>query len=168
MYQRQVQRVLWRVLAANLAVAAIKLFVGLQASALSALADAFHSGLDASANIIGLVGIALASRPPDPNHPYGHQKYEAVATLILGTFLLMASLEVIRGVIERLLVGGQPEVSPPMFALVLATLPINFLISRYEARQGERLHSSILLADAMHTRSDLFVTLPGPGARCGC
>lgn len=159
MYQRQVQRVLWRVLAANLAVSAIKLFVGLQAGALSALADAFHSGLDASANIIGLVGIALASRPPDPNHPYGHRKYEAVAALILGVFLLMASIEVIRGVIERLLLGGQPEVSLPAFALMLATLPINFLVSRYEARQGERLRSSILLADAMHTRSDLFVTL---------
>jgi divalent metal cation (Fe/Co/Zn/Cd) transporter len=59
MYQRQVQRVLWIVLAANLLVAAAKLFIGLRAGALSALADAFHSGLDASANIIGLVGTAI-------------------------------------------------------------------------------------------------------------
>ncbi len=159
MYQRQVQRVLWIVLAANFTVAIIKLFVGLQAGALSALADAFHSGLDASANVIGLVGIALASRPPDRNHPYGHRKYEAIAALILGVFLLMASLEVIRGVIERLLLGGQPEVSGPLLLLMLLTLPMNFAISRYEARQGERLRSSILIADALHTRTDIFVTL---------
>ncbi|GBD09815.1 putative cation efflux system protein [Candidatus Thermoflexus japonica] len=159
MYQRQVQRVLWIVLAANLTVAVIKLFVGLRAGALSAMADAFHSGLDASANVIGLVGIALASRPPDRNHPYGHRKYEAIAALILGVFLLMASLEVIRGVIERLLLGGQPEVSGPLFLLMLLTLPMNLVISRYEARQGERLRSSILMADALHTRTDVFVTL---------
>ncbi|MFN3928405.1 MAG: cation diffusion facilitator family transporter [Thermoflexus sp.] len=159
MYQRQVQRVLWMVLAANLTVAAIKLFVGLRTGALSALADAFHSGLDASANVIGLIGIALASRPPDHNHPYGHRKYEAIAALILGIFLLMASLEVLRGVIERLLMGGQPEVSAPMFLLMVLTLPMNLAISRYEARQGERLRSSILIADALHTRSDVFVTL---------
>ncbi len=87
-YQRQVQRVLWIILAANLTVAAIKLFVGLRAGALSAMADAFHSGLDASANVIGLVGIALASRPPDRNHPYGHRKYEAIAALILTGLLV--------------------------------------------------------------------------------
>lgn len=159
MYQRQVQRVLWMVLAANLAVAAIKLFVGLRTGALSALADAFHSGLDASANVIGLIGIALASRPPDHNHPYGHRKYEAIAALILGIFLLMASLEVLRGVIERVLTGGRPEVSTPMFLLMVLTLPMNLAISRYEAGQGERLRSSILIADALHTRSDVFVTL---------
>lgn len=159
MYQHQVQRVLWIVLAANLTVAAIKLFVGLQAEALSALADAFHSGLDASANVIGLVGIALASRPPDRNHPYGHRKYEAIAALILGVFLLLASLEVIRGVVERLLLGGQPEMNGPLFLLMLLTLPANLAISRYEARQGERLRSSILMADALHTRTDVLVTL---------
>jgi cation diffusion facilitator family transporter len=159
MYQRQVQRVLWIVLAANLLVAAAKLFIGLRAGALSALADAFHSGLDASANIIGLVGIAIASRPPDRNHPYGHRKYEAIAAMILGLFLLLASLEVIQGMVERLLIGGQPEVSGPLFLLMLATLPVNLAISRYEARQGERLRSSILMADALHTRTDVFVTL---------
>lgn len=158
-YQRQVQRVLWIILAANLTVAAIKLFVGLRAGALSAIADAFHSGLDASANIIGLVGIALASRPPDRNHPYGHRKYEAIAALILGVFLLMSALEVVRGVIERLLLGGRPEVSGPLFLLMAITLPMNLAISRYEARQGERLRSAILMADALHTRSDVFVTL---------
>ncbi|WP_376793465.1 cation-efflux pump [Thermoflexus sp.] len=159
MYQRQVQRVLWWVLVANLTVAAIKLFVGLRTGALSALADAFHSGLDASANVIGLIGIALASRPPDRNHPYGHRKYEAIAALILGIFLLMASLEVVRGVIERLLLGGRPEISAPLFLLMLLTLPMNLAISRYEAGQGKRLRSSILIADALHTRSDVFVTL---------
>lgn len=159
MYQRRVQRVLWIVLGANLAVAAVKLFVGLRAGALSALADAFHSGLDASANVIGLVGIALASRPPDHNHPYGHRKYEAIAALTLGVFLLMASVEVLRGVIERLLIGGRPEVSGPLLLLVLLTLPMNLVISRYEAHQGEQLGSSILMADALHTRTDVFVTL---------
>ncbi|MDW8065416.1 MAG: cation diffusion facilitator family transporter [Anaerolineae bacterium] len=159
MYQREVQRVLWIVLVANMTIAIIKLLVGLQTEALSAIADAFHSGLDASANIIGLVGIALASRPPDHNHPYGHRKYEAIAALILGLLLLMASLEIIRGVIERLLFGGQPKISEPLFMLMLLALPVNFTISHYEARQGERLRSSILMADALHTRTDVFVTL---------
>ena len=69
-----VRRVLWRVLTLNLLVSGAKIVVGLFTGSISMLADGFHSAMDASSNVIGLIGSSIASRPPDHNHPYGHQK----------------------------------------------------------------------------------------------
>ena len=70
----QIKRVLWQILGINLAVAAAKIFVGLVTGSISMVADGFHSTMDSSSNIIGLVGLAIAGRPPDANHPYGHHR----------------------------------------------------------------------------------------------
>ena len=71
---RSIRRVLWIVLALNLVVTLIKLVVGLTSGALSVVADAFHSLVDSSSNVIGLVGVWASARPADENHPYGHHK----------------------------------------------------------------------------------------------
>ena len=74
-----VSRVLARVLVLNLAVAIAKLAFGYTSGAISILSDGFHSLTDASSNVIGLVGVRAAARPPDEQHPYGHRRYETVA-----------------------------------------------------------------------------------------
>ena len=69
---KAVRRVLWTVLALNLVITATKLAVGLAAGSLAIVADAFHSLVDFSGNIVGLLGLWVAGRPADDNHPYGH------------------------------------------------------------------------------------------------
>jgi cation diffusion facilitator family transporter len=155
----QVKRVLWQILGLNLAVAAAKIGVGVATGSISMIADGFHSTLDGSSNVIGLVGISIAARPPDESHPYGHQKYEAFATLAIGTLLLIASWNVLRSALTRLIEGGAPEVTILSFAVMIASIIISGLVTRYEGRQGRKLNSAILLADAAHTRSDIFVSL---------
>src|SRR5690606_19535007 len=83
----QVRQVLWRVLVLNVVVAAAKLAVGILTGAVSMIADGFHSSVDASSNVIGLVGTRLASQPPDDDHPYGHRRFETLATLAIGGML---------------------------------------------------------------------------------
>lgn len=157
--QNQVNDVLWRVLFLNLLVAAAKIITGLLTASISILADGFHSAMDASSNVIGLIGSTVAGRPPDHNHPYGHQKYETFATLGIGLLLLLTSWNVLQSVIERFLQGGVPQVTALSFGVMIVTIMVNWLVVAYEKREGKRLNSGLLLADAAHTKSDIFVSL---------
>jgi cation diffusion facilitator family transporter len=156
---RQVKHVLWQVLGVNLLVAVAKIAVGFVTGSISMIADGFHSTMDGASNVLGLVGLAIAGRPPDENHPYGHQKFETFATLGIGFLLLLAGWNVLTSAITRLVEGGAPEVTVTSFVVMIVTITINWLVTRYESRQGELLRSPILLADAAHTQSDIFVSV---------
>jgi cation diffusion facilitator family transporter len=156
---RAVNRVLWVVLGLNLGVAALKLVFGFLTGALSMIADGFHSSLDASSNVVGLAGSWLARRAPDPGHPYGHRKFEALAALFISLFLFLACYEILTSLLGRLHGTHEIEATPYAFLVMFATIAINSGITRYEARAATRLQSMILAADAKHTRSDVFVSL---------
>jgi cation diffusion facilitator family transporter len=152
---RAVRRVLWIVLALNVAVAATKLVVGMTVGALSLIADGVHSALDGSSNVVGLIGLAMAARPPDRGHPYGHRRFEPVAAVVIGMLIAGSVLEIARRVVEGLLEGRDPpQVTWATVAVVLGTIGVNLGISRYEARRGRELGSAILHADSRHTLSD--------------
>lgn len=155
---KEVRRVLLAVLLANLIITVIKISLGLVTGALGVVADGFHSLVDSSSNLIGLTAIRLASRPADERHPYGYQRYETLGALAIGGLLLAAAWEIIEAVIERFSSGAQPELNWIIIGLVAFTLPVNILIVILETRAGKRLNSQILLADATHTRTDLYVT----------
>jgi len=157
---RAVRRVLWIVLGLNLLVAAGKLAVGTAAGALSLIADGIHSLLDASSNIVGLVGIAAAGKPPDAEHPYGHRRFETIASVVIGLLIAGGLVEIVRRVWDGVM--GEhvtPAVSWISTAFVALTIVVNGLISRYESRRGRELRSSILLADAGHTFSDMLAAV---------
>jgi cation diffusion facilitator family transporter len=140
-------------------VALAKLGVGIFSGALAMIADAFHSLLDGLSNVIGLVGSAMAARPPDDNHPYGHRRFETLASLMVGGMLLLAAWEIVKSSIERLVAGGSPEIGAANFIAMIVTLGINVSVTLYERGEGKRLSSEFLLADARHTRSDVLVSL---------
>ena len=152
-------RVLARVLILNLAVASAKLILGYATGAVSILSDGFHSLTDSTSNIIGLVGLRAARKPPDDDHPYGHRKFETLAAAGIFIFLVIAVLEVGRSALNRLASPVPPEVTWVSFAVMIATLLVNVAVVRYEAGQGRALNSELLLADSVHTRSDVFATI---------
>jgi cation diffusion facilitator family transporter len=154
-----IQRVLLQVLVLNLLVAGAKLFLGVTTGTISMVADGFHSLTDGASNVVGLIGIRIAGRPADQSHNYGHQKFETLAALIIGGLLALTAWEILQSSIDRLLWGGTPTVTPLSFAVMLVTIVINIAVTTYETRQGRALNSEVLLADAMQTRSDIFVSL---------
>jgi cation diffusion facilitator family transporter len=155
-----VRRVLWWVLVLNLAVAAAKLGYGYMIDSVSVTADGFHSLFDGTSNIIGLLGIGLASRPADRQHPYGHTKYETFASAAIGALLLFAAWRVGSSAIERLASpGAGPAVDSVSFIVMIVTLGVNLVVTTMERREAKRLGSDILAADASHTASDVLVTL---------
>ena len=157
---RRVERVLWIVLVLNLAVAAAKFFYGLASGSASMQADGIPSVFDTLGNVVGLVGIALAARPADESHPYGHAKFETYGSLVIGVLLLLAAVEVGTGAVGRLVSGEYTaQVTPVSFVVMVGTLAVNLAVSFSERRVGKRLGSEILQADAAHTFSDALVSV---------
>jgi cation diffusion facilitator family transporter len=156
---RSVVRVLRRVLALNLIVAIAKIALGYFSGAVSILSDGFHSLADASSNVVALVGVSAAQRPADEDHPYGHRKYETMASLAILMFMLLVLSEVARNAIAHLRAPSVPSLLPVGMMTMIATLVINVFVVRYESRAGRRLRSEVLGADAKHTRSDVWTTL---------
>jgi cation diffusion facilitator family transporter len=158
--RKEVRKVLLITLALNLLVMGIKAVVGIWTGSLSLLADALHSVTDSANNILGLITNRLASPEPDRNHPYGHQKFDAIGALGIAAFLGIACFEILRGVVDRLLNGGHAvEIAPSELWLLLVVLGINIFVAFYERNVGTRIGSSILIADAKHTMSDVWVTI---------
>ena len=159
-HAHRVERVLWIVFVLNLAVAAAKFFYGLASGSASMQADGIHSVFDSVGNIVGLVSIALAARPADEGHPYGHSKFETYGSLAIGALLLLAAFEVGSGAVGKLMSGSYTAVvTPASFAVMVGTLVINLFVTTYERRAGRRLKSEINMSDADHTLSDVFVSL---------
>lgn len=157
---RSIKRVLWAVLFLNLAVAAAKYVYGTISGSASMQADGIHSVFDSAGNVVGLVGIALAARPADEEHPYGHAKFETYASLIIGVLLLLAAFEVGTSAAAKLVSQTYTaSVTPVSFAVMVGTLAVNLCVTFYERRAGKRLNSEVLSADASHTLSDALVSI---------
>jgi cation diffusion facilitator family transporter len=155
----QITRVLWGILFLNLAVAVAKLVYGYRAGAIAITADGIHSLLDASSNIVGLIGIAVARRPPDDNHPYGHRKFETFAALGVAGMLFIGCHEILRSAIARIQHPSAPVISNAGFLVIGATIAVNVFVVWIERREGRRLQSELLLSDAAHTGSDVLASV---------
>ncbi len=153
-----VSRVLFRVLVLNLAVAGAKLVFGYATGAVSIISDGFHSLTDSASNVMGLIAVRAARKPPDEDHPYGHRKFETIAAGGIFVFLLFAVVEVARAAFARLAGGPEADISALSFAVMIVTLAVNLAVVRYESGEGRRLGSELLLADALHTRSDVLTS----------
>ncbi len=156
---RKVRQVLAGILVANWAVAIAKLAFGLLSHSASVTADGLHSFIDGGSNVLGLVAMMVASRPADADHPYGHGKFEALASLGIGAMIGIGMLELGRMALDSLLHDRHPAVSGMMMGVMAFTLVVNLAVTRVERHYGQQLKSSLLLADANHTLSDVFVTL---------
>jgi cation diffusion facilitator family transporter len=108
---------------------------------------------------VALAGSRAAGQPPDREHPYGHRKFETMAAVGIMTLLALVLAEVARTAITRLASGFRAEVRPAGFVVMLVTLAINLVVVAYERREGNRLSSEVLLADALHTRSDVLTSI---------
>ncbi len=123
------------------------------------VADGYHSLVDGANNVIGLIVAAFAYAPPDRGHPYGHRKFETAATVAIGGALLALAYQVVFRAFASAGRSEAPAIGWLNWAVMIATMGMNLFVSWYEAREGRRLGSEYLRADATHTRSDLYVSL---------
>ncbi|MGH9801491.1 MAG: cation diffusion facilitator family transporter [Blastocatellia bacterium] len=160
-YRNGVRRVLIVTLVLNVAVVIGKLIAGVLAGSLSVISDAIHSSVDSINNIVGLTVMRYAAAEPDDEHPYGHAKFETLAAFAIAGFLFVTCYQIGLTAIKRLLSheSSAPEVSALTIVVMVVTIIINVFVTVYEHREGRRLQSQFLIADAIHTRSDVLVSL---------
>ncbi|MBK9315557.1 MAG: cation transporter [Acidobacteria bacterium] len=160
-YRRGVQKVLLITLLLNLSVVAGKLIAGIMAGSLSVISDAIHSSVDSLNNVVGLVVMRYATAEPDEDHPYGHGKFETLAAFAIAGFLFVTCYQISLSALKRLFAedGPAPEITTLTFSVMIVTIVVNVFVAVYEKREGKRLKSDFLIADAVHTRSDILVSL---------
>lgn len=156
---KKVKKVLWVILFANFAVAILKIVIGTAIKSASMTADGFHSISDGSSNIVGLIGISIASKPKDKDHPYGHRKFEVMASLFIGAMLVFVAGKIVLDAIDRFKNPITPNINVESLIILLITLCINIFVCTYEKRVGNKLNCYILISDSMHTKSDISVSI---------
>lgn len=157
---RAVRRVFIITLLLNAAVALAKAGYGWLSHSLSLGSDSLHSVMDASGNVLALLGLHWSAAPADARHPYGRRKIEILVALGIGVLIVIGMFEMATAAVRSLRGHAEaPTVGNAGFVLVLATIAVNVFVTRYEARKARELGSALLRADARHTQSDIYASL---------
>jgi len=144
----------------NVLLSAVKFALGILGHSQAVVADAVHSLSDMVTDLLVLVGIKFWSAPADEEHPYGHQRIETIVTLFISMLLVVVAFEIGWKAVERL---GQPTETPPLaFAVFgpLISIIAKEILFRKTRAVGKRIHSSALIANAWHHRSDALSSIP--------
>ncbi|MEW6161963.1 MAG: cation diffusion facilitator family transporter [Nitrospirota bacterium] len=155
----QVRKVLLYTLILNSCVAFAKVLYGYITNSIAIMSDGFHSFFDGVSNVVGLVGTWIASHPPDEKHPYGHKKYETLFTIIIAIMIFATCFQILRKAYLSIFEDHKTIVTQTSFVIMLMTMGINVFVMLYESKKGRQLGSEFLIADAMHTKSDIFASV---------
>ncbi len=156
---KKVKKVLLIILIANFIVSFTKIIIGISIKSASMTADGFHSFSDGASNIVGIIGVSMASKPKDKKHPYGHKKFEIIASMFIGGMLLIMAFKIILDAISRFTNPVIPFITNESLLALVGTLIINIFVCIYEYNIGNKLNSHILVSDSIHTRSDIVVSI---------
>ena len=140
-FQKVANKVSTITIIGNIALSLLKLFAGIVAHSNAMISDAIHSASDVFSTFIVIIGIRLASKKPDKEHPYGHERLECVAAIVLAIVLLITGLGIGIEAFKTILQGNSDNIQTP---------------GVYHAK---RIDSSALMADAWHHRSDAFSSI---------
>ncbi len=155
----QIRRVLLYTLILNSSVAVAKVIYGYITNSIAMTSDGFHSFFDGMSNVVGLIGIWIAYHPPDEKHPYGHKKYETMFTIIIAVMIFATCIQILKQVYHSIVEYHKTEVTTISFAVMLITMAVNIFVTTYESRKGRKLKSEFLIADALHTKSDILASV---------
>lgn len=158
----------------NIVLSIIKLLAGIIAHSNAMISDAIHSASDVFSTFVVIIGIKLSAKEPDKEHPYGHERLECVAAIILSMVLFITGLGIGIEALKNILHGNYSDLQiPGILALIAAIISIvskegMYWYTRYYAK---KIDSSALMADAWHHRSDAFSSIGAligiGGARLG-
>ena len=146
----------------NIFLSAFKLFAGIAGNSGAMVSDAVHSLSDVFATFIAFLGVRLSKKEADQMHPYGHERFECVASLLLGLILAVTGFGIGKAGIEKIIAGNYETLAvPSMIALVAAIVSI---LSKegmywYTRHYAKILNSPAFMADAWHHRSDAFSSI---------
>lgn len=173
-FQKIANKVSFLTILANTGLSLLKLLAGILAHSSAMISDAIHSASDVFSTVVVIIGIRLASKEPDREHPYGHERLECVAAIVLAIVLLITGLGIGADALGKIMKGNYDNLQTPgVPALIAAILSIAVKEGMYWYTRfyAIKIDSSALMADAWHHRSDAFSSIGAligiAGARLG-
>jgi cation diffusion facilitator family transporter len=146
-------------IASNSALIALKIAAGAITGSIAIITEAAHSSIDLLASVIALISVRKADEPPDPEHPYGHEKVENVAAAVEGMLILVGAGIIVFEATRRLVVGAHVENLGVGLAVIAASATTNFAVSGYLGRSARQHRSAALEGDAAHLRADALTSV---------
>ena len=172
-FEKTATRVSLVSVAGNAALSVFKLLAGILAHSGAMISDAVHSASDVLSSFIVIIGVKLSAREADRDHPYGHERFECVAAIVLAVVLAVTGLLIGYGAVESIGAGEKAAVIPGLLALIAAVVSIacKEAMYWYTRHYARRLYSAALMANAWHHRSDALSSVGAligiAGARLG-
>lgn len=161
--KRRIYRITFIGLVVNIVLSAGKLLAGIFGRSGAMIADAVHSISDLATDVVVIAFAKVSSKPKDQNHDYGHGKYETLATIIISLALAAVGIGIFAESIKSIhkVVDGELLPRPGLIALIAAVLSIagKEILYQYTVKEGRRIDSPSVIANAWHHRSDAFSSL---------
>jgi cation diffusion facilitator family transporter len=149
----------WVSVASNALLIAAKIAAGAITGSIAILTEAAHSSIDLVASVIALVSVRMADEPPDPEHPYGHERFENLAAAIEGMLILVGAGVIVFAATRKLIVGAAVDHLGVGIAVIAASAIVNFAVSAFLARRSRELRSPALEGDAAHLFTDALTSI---------
>ncbi len=145
-------------IALNLTLFAAKLAIGLLSGSVAILSDAFNNISDTGSSLVSLIGMRVAARKPDREHPFGHGRAEYVSALVVAMMIFLVAAELLKESVKKLVAPETIEVSTPMLLVLGASILVKLGMFAYNRTLGRRIDSSVLMAAASDSINDVVVT----------
>lgn len=132
--------------------------IGLVAGSISIVADAVNNLSDAASNIISLLGFKLASKPADPEHPYGHGRYEYLAGLAVAILIVLIGLELLQTSFDKIVNPSPTDFNSAVVCVLVLSILVKLWMMVFNRAIGRRINSTTLEATAVDSRNDVIST----------
>lgn len=142
----------------NVALCLAKGVIGLIAGSVSIVADAVNNLSDASSNVISLLGFKMASKPADPEHPYGHGRYEYLSGLVVAVIILLIGVELLKSSFDKITNPAVTEFNAAVVCVLALSILVKLWMMVFNRAIGRRISSTTLEATAIDSRNDVIST----------
>ncbi|MBO7217082.1 MAG: cation transporter [Clostridia bacterium] len=142
----------------NLLLFALKLTVGILSSSISVMADALNNLSDMGSSIVTILGFRLASKPADPDHPYGHGRFEYISAFVVSGLILVVGVELFKSSVDKILNPTELHFTWVSVGILVASVIIKFWMYLFNRKVGKSIDSDALIATAADSRNDALTT----------
>ncbi|MBO7677288.1 MAG: cation transporter [Erysipelotrichaceae bacterium] len=143
----------------NISVALLKIIVGILAASIAIVSEGVNNATDALSSLVTLIGIKLANRKPNKEHPFGYGRVEYITNMIIAAIILLSGTLTLRDSIIKIFRPEELNTTVVSIALVAVTAVIKYVLGTYTISQGKKVNSDTLVAVGMDCRNDSFVSL---------
>jgi cation diffusion facilitator family transporter len=158
--RKNIEKITWIGLAANVALSVIKLIIGVVGSSQAVVADALHSFSDTASDLVILFGVRYWTAPPDECHPFGHQKIESFVTIFISLILLGVAAGIAYNAVICLMHPVEPQLRPVVLLAPILSVAVKEILFRITFSAGVKNRASSLKANAWHHRTDALSSIP--------